>query len=189
MGGSPSTPLYVAHILLPALGWRGALPSITPAEEARVQRARASRPQARGPSPDPPAGPPLWEALTQHILPGKPALLLPAKGAQSPRGLTRGWSGGPERRDTGLRARGRKVRRRKLEHKCCLLFPSSGSCGFPPTPGSAGRRRRGGRGDDPRSSRAGSILRGRGCRRQGAPGAGPGKGATPSPAVKANHGG
>lgn len=163
-----------------------------PSPQLKKPGSRGTGPQDHKPVAPPQthhAGPPLWEALTQCILPGKPALLLPAKGAQSPRGLTRGWSGRPGRRDTGLRARRRKVRRRKLEHKCCLLFPSSGSCGFPPTPGSVGRKRRGGRGDNPRSSRAGSILRGRGCRRQGAPGAGPGKGATPSPAVRANHGG
>lgn len=189
MGGSPSTPLYVAHILLPALGWRGALPSITPAEEARVQRARASRPQARGPSPDPPC----WASPLGGSDPAHPARqacpLVACKGCPEPKRADEGVV--RRARKTGHRTEGEgeKGEGRKLEHKCCLLFPSSGSCGFPPTPGSAGRRRRGGRGDDPRSSRAGSILRGRGCRRQGAPGAGPGKGATPSPAVKANHGG
>ena len=54
------------------------------------------KPGSRGPRPQDPkpmappqthhAGPPCREALTHRILPGKPALLLPATGAQSPSG-------------------------------------------------------------------------------------------------------
>lgn len=98
MGGSPSTPLYVAHILLPALGWRGALPSITPAEEARVQRARASRPQARGPSPDPPC----WASPLGGSDPAHPARqacpLVACKGCPE-----------PKRADEGVVRRARKT--------------------------------------------------------------------------------
>ena len=77
---------------------------------------------------------------------------------------------------------------RRLMHRCCILFPSSGSCSFPPTtPRSTGGGGGGHRTTlDPQSARAWGCPQRSGCGRQEVPGTG---GEGPSPGARANRSG